>query len=160
MKRGRPVKTVWIGGVGYNTSVPSEPQIDVLFGAALLIACEKFVDPQYKHLVVPIRDARRFAKVLEGPEIGQFSVELLENATRDVITDKLEEFFENCRPEDILLLYFAGHGDLDDRRNLYFVAHDTRKQKTSGKWNCGPIHSRNDGPKLIEKADPHTRLLL
>ena len=23
----------WIGGVGYNTSVPSEPQIDVFFGA-------------------------------------------------------------------------------------------------------------------------------
>ena len=99
---------------------------------ALLIACEEFVDPQYKHLVVPIRDARKFAKVLQNPEIGQFSVELLENATRDVITDKLEEFFEKGRPEDVLLLYFAGHGDLDDRRNLYFVAHDTRSKRLRG----------------------------
>src|SRR5271165_3033078 len=99
---------------------------------ALLIACEEFVDPQYKHLVVPIREARKFAKVLQNPEIGQFSVELLENATRDVITDKLEEFFEKGRPEDVLLLYFAGHGDLYDRRNLYFVAHDTRSKRLRG----------------------------
>lgn len=66
---------------------------------ALLIACEEFVDPQYKHLVVPIREARKFAEVLRDPEIGQFSVELLENATRDVITDKLEEFFEKAGPK-------------------------------------------------------------
>jgi Caspase domain/Sel1 repeat len=99
---------------------------------ALLIACEEFVDPQYKHLAVPIREARKFAKVLQNPEIGQFSVELLENATRDVITDKLEEFFEKGRPEDVLLLYIAGHGDLDDRRNLYFVAHDTRSKRLRG----------------------------
>ena len=97
-----------------------------------MIACEEFTDPQYKRLAVPVRDARAFAKILENPEIGQFSVELLENASRDVITDKLEEFFEKGRPEDVLLLYLAGHGDLDDRRNLYFVANDTRSKRLRG----------------------------
>jgi hypothetical protein len=96
---------------------------------ALLIACDQFVDAQYKQLVVPIREARIFAKILQDPEIGQFSVELLENATRDVIAVKLEEFFEKGRSEDVLLLYFAGHGDLDDRRNLYFVARDTQSKR-------------------------------
>jgi uncharacterized caspase-like protein len=40
--------------------------------------------------------------------------------------------FEKGRPEDVLLLYIAGHGDLDDRRNLYFVAHDTRSKRLRG----------------------------
>jgi hypothetical protein len=63
---------------------------------ALLIACEEFVDPQYKRLVTPVRDARAFAKILGDPEIGQFSVELLENASRDAVVDRLEGFFEEA----------------------------------------------------------------
>jgi peptidoglycan/xylan/chitin deacetylase (PgdA/CDA1 family) len=100
---------------------------------ALLIACEEFVDPQYKRLVTPVRDARAFAKILGDPEIGQFSIDLLENASRDAIVDKLEGFFEEARPDDVLLLYLAGHGDLDERQKFYFVAHDTRSKRLLGK---------------------------
>src|ERR1700747_2941066 len=98
---------------------------------ALLIACDKFVDQRYKGLAVPISDARAFAKVLEDPEIVQFSVQLVENQPRDSIADKLVEFCENRRFEDVLLLYFAGHGDLDDRGNFYFVAANTRSDRLS-----------------------------
>jgi flagellar biosynthesis GTPase FlhF len=100
---------------------------------ALLIACEEFVDPHYKCLSTPVRDARAFAKILEDPEIGQFSVELLENASREAIVDKLEGFFEGGRPDDVLLLYLAGHGDLDERQKFYFVAHDTPNNRLLGK---------------------------
>ena len=66
---------------------------------ALLIACEEFVDPQYKHLVVPIRDARKFAKVLQDPEIGRFSVELLENATREASLTSWKNFLRRAAPK-------------------------------------------------------------
>lgn len=99
---------------------------------ALLIACDDFVDPKYKRLSAPVTDARAFAKLLSDPEIGQFSVELLENEQRDVISDRLEEFFENSRLNDVLLLYFAGHGDLDDRGNFYFVAKNTKGDRLRG----------------------------
>jgi hypothetical protein len=99
---------------------------------ALLVACDEFLDQRYKHLAVPIIDARAFAKILRDAEIGQFSVELLANESRDVITDKLEEFFEKGRPDDVLLLYLAGHGDLDDRGNFYFVARNTRSDRLRG----------------------------
>src|SRR5271165_3503486 len=96
---------------------------------ALLIACDEFADPKYKRLSVPVSDARALAKLLSDPDIGQFSVELLENEQRDVVSDKLEAFFEKGRHDDVLLLYFAGHGDLDDRGNFYFVARNTKSDR-------------------------------
>jgi hypothetical protein len=96
---------------------------------ALLIACDEFADPKYKRLSVPVSDARALAKLLSDSEIGQFSVELLENEQRDVVSDKLEAFFEKGRHDDVLLLYFAGHGDLDDRGNFYFVARNTKSDR-------------------------------
>jgi tetratricopeptide (TPR) repeat protein len=96
---------------------------------ALLVACDEFTDPKYKRLLVPVSDARALAKLLSDPEIGQFSVELLENEQRDVISDKLEAFFEKGRHDYVLLLYFAGHGDLDDRGNFYFVARNTKSDR-------------------------------
>jgi TPR repeat protein len=99
---------------------------------ALLVACDEFVDKRYKRLAVPIVDARAFAKILGDPEIGQFSVTVLANKSRDVITDKLAEFFEKARPNDVLLLYLAGHGDLDDRGNFYFVARNTKSDRLLG----------------------------
>jgi len=96
---------------------------------ALLVACDEFVDPKYKRLSVPVSDARALAKLLSDPEIGQFSVEVLENEQRDVVSDRLEAFFEKGQLDDVLLLYFAGHGDLDDRGNFYFVAGNTKSDR-------------------------------
>ena len=94
--------------------------------AALLIACDGFDDPKYKPLSVSVSDARRLAKLLSDPEIGQFSVDLLVNEKRDVISEQLEHFFVKARRDDVLLLYFAGHGDLDDLGNLYLIAKNTK----------------------------------
>lgn len=94
--------------------------------AALLIACDDFVDPKYKRLSVSVSDARTLAKLLSDPEIGHFAVDLLVNEQRDVISERLEDFFGNARLDDVLLLYFAGHGDLDDMGNLYFIAENTK----------------------------------
>src|SRR6202023_449453 len=57
--------------------------------------------------------------------------QIVENQPRDCIAEKLAEFFENRRSDDVLLVYFAGHGDLDDRGNFYFVAANTRSDRLS-----------------------------
>jgi hypothetical protein len=60
----------------------------------------------------------------DGTTDRQFSIEILENESRDVITD--------TRPKDVLLLYFEGHGNLDERNNFYFVARNTRRHRLRG----------------------------
>jgi hypothetical protein len=96
---------------------------------ALLIACDEFIDLRYKSLTGSVTDARAFATILGDAEIGQFSVELLTNQSRWAISEKLEEFFWSAGTDDVLLLYLAGHGDLDDRGNFYYVARDTKSDR-------------------------------
>ena len=93
---------------------------------ALLVACDCFRDSHFPELKAPIADARALKGVLEDPKIGQFDVKIVENPTREILADQLSEFFDNRGPEDVLLLYLAGHGALDDRRNFYFVTTNTR----------------------------------
>jgi hypothetical protein len=42
---------------------------------------------------------------------------------------EIELWFQDRQPEDLVLLFFSGHGVKDDRRDLYFAATDTEKQR-------------------------------
>ena len=81
-----------------------------------------------KGLNSPIRDAEEFARVLRNPQIGGFEVETVINQTASVINHAIEEFFIFSKPklDDLLLLYFSGHGITDSERRLFLCAADTK----------------------------------
>ncbi len=80
---------------------------DTEFGRyyALLIAIQSYRD---KPLVTPIGDAEALAALLE--ERYGFTTTLLRDPSLDELAGTLERFKNELRPEDNLLVYFAGHG--------------------------------------------------
>ena len=75
-------------------------------------------------------DATALEKVLKDPEIGEFDqVKLLINPTHSKMNRDIELWFEGRKSEDLILLFFSGHGVKDEWRNLYFAACDTEKER-------------------------------
>jgi len=78
---------------------------------ALLIATDKY--DYWNDLVNPVYDANSIAKELEG-RYG-FNVEVVENAEQDEVFIKLREYAQRkYKPQDQLMIFFAGHGHYDE----------------------------------------------
>lgn len=82
-----------------------------------------FATDQYDHwtdLVNPIDDARSMAKVLK--EKYGFEVEVIENPNQEDVFIKLAEYSQrNFKPQDQLMIFFAGHGYFDETFGEGFV---------------------------------------
>jgi len=93
---------------------------------ALLIANSVYDDTNLNRLVTPESDVDALAKVLLDPEIGGFDeVNTLKNEIARSITVAIARFFAKKKRDDLLLLYFSGHGILDSRGGLYLAGRDT-----------------------------------
>lgn len=95
---------------------------------ALLIANEQYEDEDLRQLVAPAQDAESLATVLADAEIGGFEVETLLNAPSYRIRRTVEEFFDDRKRHDLLLLYISGHGIKDTDGKLYFATTDTSRK--------------------------------
>ncbi len=85
------------------------------------------------------RDARDFRDFLESPAGGSFPKEnvqelLDEDATSQKLRSALFTFLTRPRPQDLVVIYFAGHGapDPNDSRNLYLLTYDTQPDDMGG----------------------------
>jgi hypothetical protein len=82
-----------------------------------------FATDQYDNwndLVNPIDDARSIAKILS--EKYGFITEIVENPTQDEVFNKLRDYAQRkFKPQDQLMIFFAGHGHFDDVTNEGFV---------------------------------------
>jgi len=76
---------------------------------ALIIANNNYKN--FDSLSTPMLDAKSLRKTLQN-KYG-FKAEILENATRDDILDKLWEYRSIIKQNDNLLIYYAGHGTED-----------------------------------------------
>jgi formylglycine-generating enzyme required for sulfatase activity len=94
---------------------------------ALVIAADNFEDPDLRRLVSPQADAEALAGVLADPNIGRFEVRTLVNKRSYEVSRTAEEFFSNRHRDDLLLLYYTGHGLKDDLGQLYFAMPDTNR---------------------------------
>ncbi|MBF2035599.1 MAG: SUMF1/EgtB/PvdO family nonheme iron enzyme [Leptolyngbyaceae cyanobacterium T60_A2020_046] len=78
-----------------------------------------------------LQDVRAMAQVLAAEDCGAFDVKPLENCDRATLEAAVEQFFQGGDPEDLLLLYFSGHGDLGSggirHPQLHFCTHDSQK---------------------------------
>ncbi len=95
---------------------------------ALIIACSRYADERLRQLPKTEADAKGMRDVLVDPEVCAFStanVTLLVNTPGDKIRVAIEQFFQNRDKDDLLLLYFAGHGLIDDHRRLTLALNET-----------------------------------
>ncbi len=93
---------------------------------ALVVANYDYEDPGLRRLRAPAHDAEQLARVLRDRSIGGFDVRTVRNESAPTINETVEDFFADRSPEDLLLLYFSGHGVKDEDGELYFAAAPTK----------------------------------
>lgn len=95
---------------------------------ALVIGNSKYRDKHLANLQSPAADAEQFAEVLADPNVGAFTqVETLFNENSEVIEQAVERFFNNQQRDDLLLLYFSGHGVRNKSGQLFLAAYNTMR---------------------------------
>ena len=84
---------------------------------ALIIGINDYKNANIPDLETAVSDAKALARILEN-EYG-FEVKLLldRQATREAIYRSLRRLAASTKPNDSVLIYFAGHGDLDRTYN-------------------------------------------
>lgn len=97
--------------------------------AALVIASSQFDDEQLSQLMAPTQDVKALAQVLEDPDIGGFEVKTIINKSSYEVMGAIEDFFADRKPNDLILLYFSGHGVKDQKGRLYYATPNTNRRR-------------------------------
>nr|WP_322660675.1 caspase family protein [Dendronalium sp. ChiSLP03b]MDZ8206270.1 caspase family protein [Dendronalium sp. ChiSLP03b] len=95
---------------------------------ALLIGVSEYQSQEINPLLGVVKDIEAMQRVLQNPEVGGFyEVKFLLNPDSTTMQSEIEQLFiERCQKDDIVMLYFSGHGYRHEDGNLFFVAHNTQ----------------------------------
>lgn len=96
---------------------------------ALLIGVSEY-ESGLNPLPAAVKDLDAMQEVLLNPDIGGFAatdVTLLKNPDRQVMEEAIYTLFAGRQRDDLLLLFFSGHGIKDDNGILYLATRGTRK---------------------------------
>ncbi len=96
---------------------------------ALLIGVSEYREG-LEPLSAPPKDVAAMQEVLQNPEMGGFDeVKPLINPNRSQMEEEIEIWLKDRQPDDLLLLFFSGHGVKDESRELHFATCNTRKDQ-------------------------------
>lgn len=96
---------------------------------ALLIGVDTYGEG-LQPLPAASKDVAALREVLLNPQMGGFDeAKPLINPMHPEMAREIELWFQDRQPEDLVLLFFSGHGVKDDRRDLYFAAANTEKRR-------------------------------
>ena len=114
---------------------------------ALIIGVDRYKD--WPDLKTPTHDARALKQTLiNNYTFNDDRVFTIYNdkATRRGIMDAMDELVNRVQPNDNLLIFYAGHGYLDEQRNEgYWVPQDARKGKTADYVSNADIRTQIGG---------------
>ncbi|MBI4633823.1 MAG: caspase family protein [Deltaproteobacteria bacterium] len=80
---------------------------------ALVIGINNYQDKKIPALKTAVHDAREFANLLQTRYGFQITLLLDRQATRQAIMDKMRDLAATASPDESVLIYYAGHGDID-----------------------------------------------
>ncbi|WP_416669413.1 caspase family protein [Egbenema bharatensis] len=98
---------------------------------ALLIGVSEY-EPGLNTLPSAVKDVEAIYRILKHSDIGGFSEEnivRLCNPNRQRMEEAIEQLFFNRQKNDLVLLFFSGHGIKDDTGKLYLANCKTRKTR-------------------------------
>jgi phage shock protein A len=95
---------------------------------AILIGSSTYAEKSgLSNLLGPKNDVHILGDLLANPSIGQFdSVMKFVDADSRTVGSAVEETFSSALRDDLLLLYYSGHGKLDVRGDLCLTTSDTK----------------------------------
>ncbi|MCW5212799.1 caspase family protein [Desulfobulbus sp. TB] len=97
--------------------------------SALLISSSEYQDSFFTRLETPQNDVEALAGVLRNPNIGNFVVKTLINEPAHIVQEAVEELFAEKKKDDLILLYFSGHGIKDLKGKLYLAMPNTKQNR-------------------------------
>lgn len=109
---------------------------------ALLIGTSQY-GSGFAQLPAAVKDVEALRRVLQHQDIGDFDevIPLLNPDPQEMGT-KIEHVFGERRRDDLVLLYFSGHGVKDENGNLYLTTRTTRKNDRGGLIRSTAIAAR------------------
>jgi hypothetical protein len=101
---------------------------------ALVIGINQYEQEKgFNPLKYAVADAEEVAKLLDDKKIAEFEEVVLlnekENQTSSQVQSKLADIINKTEKDDLVVIYFAGHGKLDKRDRLCLVTLDTEIDK-------------------------------
>lgn len=94
---------------------------------ALLVGVSEY-EPGLNPLPAAVKDVEAMRRVLAASELGGFDeVKALANLDSQAMQYEIETLFSGRSKDDLVLLFFSGHGIKDDSGRLYFATRNTRK---------------------------------
>jgi hypothetical protein len=109
-------------GATATVSAASAPRLGLGRYVALVIGNNRYRDAAYPALASAVNDATAVSNLLAS-RYG-FDSRLLLNATRLDMLSAINDLRQSLKPEDNLLIYYAGHGELGDGGEGYWVPAD------------------------------------
>ncbi|MFL4471146.1 caspase family protein [Tateyamaria armeniaca] len=96
---------------------------------ALLFGNKAYENEDFAPLQSPHADVDALAAVLKDPERGGFhDVKVFKDANRLDILRNLTKSLRKKNRDDLLLVYFSGHGQTDDHGDLYLASVEAEKE--------------------------------
>jgi hypothetical protein len=95
---------------------------------AILIGCDVYRREPEKlpRLKCAENDAEKMKEVLANPKRGMFNdVKLFTTEPHHEISTAIEKILTNTKRGDLVLIYYSGHGRLDNRNKLHLATSDT-----------------------------------
>src|SRR5262245_48024039 len=100
---------------------------------ALIIGTNKYDDSRLSRLTPPDVDVTRLENVLRAPDVGHFDeVTTLLNEGFASVRKAIARFFSERHSDDLLLLYFSGHGVKDEQGHLYLALRESESTLLAG----------------------------
>jgi tetratricopeptide (TPR) repeat protein len=94
---------------------------------ALVIGVSEY-EPGLSPLPGAARDIEAMRRVLQHSDVGGFDdVKMLTNPDPQKMQEAIEALFSGRTKDDLVLLFFSGHGIKDDNGRLYLATRSTRK---------------------------------
>ncbi len=100
---------------------------------ALIIGNSRYDDASLGRLKAPDIDVYELEGVLKSPEVGRFDeVATLLDQDCASVRKAIARFYDQRQRDDLLLLYFSGHGVKDEQGHLYLALRDTESGLLAG----------------------------
>ncbi len=109
---------------------------------ALLIGVSQY-GAGFNQLPAATKDVEEMQRVLQHPDMGDFTFlkSLIDPDPQEMGT-AIENLFGGGSRDDLLLLFFSGHGIKDESGNLYLATRTTRKNERGGLIRSTAISAR------------------
>jgi uncharacterized caspase-like protein len=95
----------------------------------LIVATNRYEDAELRRLRSPVQDAEALARLLGDPAIGRFAVRTVVDQPAHVVNRAIQRFFDNRKPNDLLLLHLSCHAITSSDGTTYFAATNTERRR-------------------------------